>query len=77
MANYYGEAYACILREMVRELERSKRVEGRAQRRAANTRIGAWRLSLLLILQHDHGMSEQQAEKAVLESVQGWKYEDK
>jgi hypothetical protein len=69
----YGGAYAAILREMVRELDRSKRAEGRAQKRASNTRIGAWRQALLCILLFEHGMNEEQAERAVLDSVRNWK----
>ncbi|MGN7135791.1 hypothetical protein [Streptomyces pseudogriseolus] len=71
----YGKAYAAILCEMVTELARSKRVDGRQQKRIANARIGAWRTSLLLILQTEHGMTEAEAEKAVLESVQPWRAE--
>jgi hypothetical protein len=58
---------------MVRELDRSKRAEGRAQKRASNARIGAWRQALLCILLFEHGMNEKQAERAVLDSVRNWK----
>lgn len=69
----YGKAYAAILCEMVKELHRSKHLNNRGLKRASNSRIGAWRTSLLLILQTEHGMSEEQAELAVLESVRPWR----
>lgn len=68
----YGSAYARILVEMVRELEHSKRL-GRGQKRIVNARIGAWRTSLLHILQAEHGMNADQAEAAVLDSVRPWR----
>ncbi|MDQ1016708.1 hypothetical protein [Streptomyces afghaniensis] len=70
----YGRAFAAILDEMAKELERSKRVEGRTHRRMSNARIGAWRQSLLFILEKDHGMDQQQAEAALLNSVRHWKW---
>lgn len=68
----YGKAYSSILCEMIRELGASKHLN-RGQKRIANARIGVWRASLLLILQTEHGMSEEQAELAVLESVRPWR----
>ncbi|MGW1673303.1 hypothetical protein [Streptomyces sp. NPDC002324] len=68
----YGKAYAAILLEMVQELESSKRL-GRHPKRIANARIGAWRQSLILILRSEHGMSEEEAEAVVLESVKPWR----